>query len=49
MDWLVLVMLPAIGYVMLTEEIENKIKEMAYGIKEAILDLADLFLYGGLE
>jgi hypothetical protein len=49
MDWLVLVMLPAIGYVMLTEETENKIKEIAHGMKESVLDMADLFLYGGIK
>lgn len=49
MDWLLLIMLPAIGYMMLTEEIENKIKEMAHGIKEGVLDMADLFLSGGIK
>lgn len=49
MDWLILVMLPALCYAVLPEELENIGKEMAHGIKEAVLDMADLFLYGGLE
>lgn len=49
MDWLILIMLPAIGYTMLTEKLEKEIKEMAHGIKEGILDMADLFLSGGIK
>lgn len=47
MDWLILIMLPAVAYTTPTEELENMIKEIAYGIKECILDMADLFLSGG--
>lgn len=49
MDWLLLFMLPAVAYTMLTKELENKIKEVAHGIKEGVLDMADLFLSGGIK
>lgn len=49
MDWLILVMLPAFCYAVLPEELENISKEMAYGIKEGVLDVADLFLSGGIK
>lgn len=49
MDWLILVMLPALCYAVLPEELENIGKEMARGIKEGVLDMADLFLSGGIK
>lgn len=49
MDWLILVMLPALCYAVLSEELENIGKEMAHGIKEGVLDMAGLFLSGGIK